>query len=177
MFRFIKFIAIVGVLFLGISVFNDMKLSAKDLISNNTEIKETTKADKPKVNNGVKLDDTKKNKTTNNAVSDKAKKSDNDYSILVSSNDYNAVVSLDGDTKKLDVKEVGKDLDKVVSDNYINLSDKDLKYLEEHKDEILNSFKDGSLMDKYNLVNDMLSKYDNDISKTDLINIAVKYLK
>ncbi|MCR8746878.1 hypothetical protein [Romboutsia lituseburensis] len=177
MFRFIKFIAIVGVLFLGISVFNDMKFSSKGLISNNTEIKETTKANKSKTNNSVKLDGTKKNKTTNNAVGDKAKKSDNDYSILVSSNDYNAVVSLDGDTKKLDVKEVGKDLDKVVSDNYINLSDKDLKYLEEHKDEILNSFKDGSLMDKYNLVNDMLSKYDNDISKTDLINIAVKYLK
>lgn len=177
MFRFIKFIAVIGVLFIGISVFNDMKFSAKDLISNNTEIKETTKADKPKVNDSVKLDDVNKNKATKNAVSDKSKKSDNDYSILVSSNDYNAVVSLDGDTKKFDVKEVGKDLDKVASDNYINLSDEDLKYLEEHKDEILNSFKDGSLMDKYNLVNDMLSKYDNDISKTDLINLAVKYLK
>lgn len=177
MFRFIKFIAVIGVLFIGISVFNDIKFSAKDLISNNTEIKETTKANKPKVNDGVKLDDVNKNKATKNAVSDKSKKSDNDYSILVSSNDYNAVVSLDGDTKKFDVKEVGKDLDKVASDNYINLSDEDLKYLEEHKDEILNSFKDGSLMDKYNLVNDMLSKYDNDISKTDLINLAVKYLK
>lgn len=177
MFKFIKFIAVIGVLFIGISVFNDIKFSAKDLISNNTEIKETTKSDKPKVNDGVKLDDVKKNKASKNAVSNETKKSGNDYSILVSSNDYNAVVSLDGDTKKFDVKEVGKDLDKVASDNYINLSDEDLKYLEEHKDEILNSFKDGSLMDKYNLVNDMLSKYDNDISKTDLINIAVKYLK
>lgn len=177
MFKFIKFIAIAGVLFLGISMFNDMKFSAKDLISNNTDIKETTKADKPKVNDGIKLDDVEKNNSTNNAVSDKTKKSDDNYSILVSSNDYNAVVSLDGDTKKFDVKEVGKNLDKVASDNYINLSDKDLKYLEEHKDEILNSFKDGSLIDKYNLVNDMLSKYDNDISKTDLINLAVKYLK
>lgn len=137
------------------------------------------------VNSNTQENDAAKESAVSQNISNPSDKNNNpnansnkkDYSVLVSSSIYNAVVSLDEDTKDINVKLLDDTLDVPKSDNYINISDEDLKYLEENADTLLNQFKEGSLIQKYSLVTNMLKDYDTDISEGDLINLAFKYIK
>lgn len=173
MSKILKSVALITLVGLGVNLYNNLNITSpnladkesKQIISNKTtqvEDKNSTLTDSNKM--------IKSNKDNNNAPKE-------DYNILVSSNEYNAVVSLDPSTKKINIEPIDDTSDNIASNNYINLSDEDIKYLTENADTILNDFEQGNLINKYSLVTKMLNDYDTDINTSDLINIALKYLK
>ena len=168
MSKFLKSILLLTVVSLGVTTFYNKK-------EPNIETKESQNI----IENQPKPKDTNLEKSdTKSSNNNKESKSDNkDYSVLVSSNDYNAVVSLDEDTKKINIKVLEDPSNPPTSDNYINLSEEDIKYLQENADKILSELKEGNLSEKYKLVTAMLEKYDTNINISDLINLGLKYIQ
>ena len=116
-------------------------------------------------------------KTTNNKIADSA--TNDNFSVLVQSSLYNAVVSLDETSKEVNIKLLDEvsDSAKDSARHYINLSSNDLEYLAKNADSLLNQFKTGDLMEKYTLITDMLKSYDTNIDQGDLIGIGLNFLK
>ena len=119
------------------------------------------------------------NKTNNNSNElENDKYTHNEFSVLVNSPDYNAVVSLDNSSNELKISLLENDStnNKANTSHYINLTQDNVDYLIENKDSLISKFKDGGIFDKYNLVSDMLKSYDTNIKMEDLITIGLKYL-
>ncbi|MGL5328279.1 MAG: hypothetical protein ACRDD7_03350 [Peptostreptococcaceae bacterium] len=125
------------------------------------------------------LDNSNTNQNINdNSTTSKSYDNNNGYSILVSSSFTKALISLDENSKEVKVKLLDDKNENIKDyDNYINVTDEDIKFLSENADTILNDFKEGSLLDKYSFVCDTLKNYDTDLSSSDLINIAFMYIK
>ncbi|MGL6108442.1 hypothetical protein [Romboutsia sp.] len=115
-----------------------------------------------------------KNKENNNTI-DLAYNSE-EKDILISSNNIQGVVSINSNTKKVDYKALD-DKAKVYADKYINVDKKYMEYLKANSDSIIKEFNNGSMIEKYSLVNKILDNCDTNISEGDLINIALNYLK
>ena len=101
-----------------------------------------------------------------------------EFSVLVNSPDYNAVVSLDDSSNefKISLLEDETTDNKTNTSHYINLTQDNVDYLIENKDSLISKFKDGGIFDKYNLVSDMLKSYDTNIKMEDLITVGLKYI-
>ena len=101
-----------------------------------------------------------------------------EFSVLVNSPDYNAIVSLDDNSNefKISLLEDKTTDNKANTSHYINLTQDNVDYLIENKDYLISKFKDGGIFDKYNLVSDMLKSYDTNIKMEDLITVGLKYL-
>ena len=101
-----------------------------------------------------------------------------EFSVLVNSPDYNAIVSLDDSSKefKISLLEDDSTNNKTNTSHYINLTQDNVDYLIENKDSLISKFKEGGIFDKYNLVSDMLKSYDTNIKMEDLITVGLKYL-
>lgn len=102
-----------------------------------------------------------------------------DYSVLVQSPIYDAVVQLDKDSKEIKVKVLDdSNIDSYDDTNkYVNLTQENISFLKENANELLKEFENSSMLDKYSLVSKMLKDYDTNINMGDLINIAMSYLK
>ncbi|MEF9992386.1 MAG: hypothetical protein RRZ84_08545 [Romboutsia sp.] len=101
----------------------------------------------------------------------------NDYTVLVSSSTYNAVVSLDNN-KELNIKLLETNsINNTSTDKYINFTDEDINYLRNNSDILIQEFKNCNLFEKYDLISSMLSKYDTNLKESDLIKIAMSYLQ
>lgn len=114
----------------------------------------------------------------NSAELENDKYTHDEFSVLVNSPDYNAIVSLDDSSKefKISLLEDDSTNNKTNTSHYINLTQDNVDYLIENKDSLISKFKDGGIFDKYNLVSDMLKSYDTNIKMEDLITVGLKYL-
>lgn len=103
----------------------------------------------------------------------------NNFSVLVESPIYNAVVSLDEVSKEFRVKLLDdvSDSDKDKTSHYIKLSDADIDSLIANADTLFNQFENGGILDKYNMVTNMLKSYDTNIDQGDLIGVALNFIK
>lgn len=120
----------------------------------------------------------KSSDSNNTTKSNDTKSSDDNHIIAVSSPLYNAVVSLDQNNKEVNIKLVNsEDINTTSYDNYINFEDKEIKYLLENYPNLMKEFKNNNLFEKYDMVSKMLGEYDTDIKESDLISMAISYLK
>jgi len=124
-------------------------------------------------NDKQKIDTPKKSINSSDENADSSKK---DYQILVSSNKYNAIVSLNEDTKNMDIKILDNAKDVPTSIKYIKVSDEYFKYLEKNSDTLFNKLESDSLITKYAL-NEKLKDCDTNITSNDLKDILFKYVK
>lgn len=134
---------------------------------NNVDTAIDTNADSNKSTNIDSL-----NKTNNTTSND-------DFSVLVESPIYNAVVSLDEGSKEFKVKLLDDVSDNVKDEtsHYIKFSKDDIDYLTANIDTLIDQFKNGGLFDKYNMVTSMLKSYDTNINQGDLIGLALSFIK
>lgn len=117
-------------------------------------------------------------KSSSSAPSSNNSSTTDDYSVLVQSPIYDAVVQLDRDSKEINVKVLDdSNIGSYDTDKYINLTEEDVNYLKENANDLLKEFENGSMLDKYSFVSKMLKGYDTNINMGDLISIAMSYLK
>lgn len=149
-------------------------LSPKKATSSDNNITDTPKytiSDGNKNTQSAQVDDSPSSSVTKDNNPD-------DYSVAVSSSIYNAIVSLDKESKEINIKLLEEsDLSKTNTDRYINLSDSDVSYLLSNSSNLVDQFKNYNLIEKYDMVKDMLNKYDTNIKENDLIGLALAYLK
>lgn len=120
---------------------------------------------------------TSTNKEKNNTNVSKEENSNLvERNILISSSNTQGIVSINSDTKEVDFQPI-KNNDQVYTDKYINVDKEYMEYLQEHSASIMDEFNNGSIIEKYSLINSILDKCDTNLSKGDLINIALNYLK
>ncbi|MEG2511498.1 MAG: hypothetical protein RSB00_03970 [Bacilli bacterium] len=99
-----------------------------------------------------------------------------DFNLLISSNDYNAVVSLDTVSNDITITNLkNKNQDLSIIDNYIKLSDEDIAYLKENLEPLKEKFKNSNLFEKYNIINTLLNTYQTDLKESDIINLYLEY--
>ncbi|MGL5346387.1 MAG: hypothetical protein ACRDA3_03470 [Peptostreptococcaceae bacterium] len=160
----------------------DIKENSTIVDSDNKTIDNKKTSTSEEVKNDIKINSNsnKPNVSDNNANNKVTKTSDsssNDYSVLVQSPVYDAVVQLDKESKEINVKLLNdSNLDSYDTDKYINLSEDEVNYLKENAQSLLKEFEEGSMLDKYSFVSKMLKDYDTNIKMGDLISIAMSYL-
>ena len=183
----ISFILVLLIVF-GVFIFRISTVDIKDntTVDSNKKVEtenrynideDTSKKDSTTIDSNSKV--TKKSDSlTKNVTGSNTTDSASDYSVLVQSPIYDAIVSLDKSSKEINVKLLDdSNIDSYTTDKYINLTEYEISYLKENANVLLKEFEDGSLLDKYSFVSDMLKEYDTNINMGDLINIAMTYLK
>lgn len=97
-----------------------------------------------------------------------------DYSILVTSPLYNAIISLDEKNKDIDIKPIdSQNVEQTQSGKYIKFTNDEINYLKANSSNLVNKFTKSNILDKYNMVSDFLNQYDTNLKESDIINLAL----
>ncbi|RDY27402.1 hypothetical protein CHL78_009305 [Romboutsia weinsteinii] len=164
-------------IFKGASIINNYtpnKVKDESYVSNSINDKNSN------FSNKYNSKSTKDNKD-NTIVSNEQDVFSSDYDLLVLSNNYNAVVSLDLDANKIEI-ELLKDKSDIKAassdtDNYINLSKSDMDVIGETLKQLSSEFKTTGLVKNYQLITDTLKNCDTDITDSDLLTLGFSLLQ